>query len=146
MSEFTMIDLYNKNVTPDVAVLLLQSKDGPVGDIYQDPFEVYQKLNNIFVTDDNVGKYYVSVYKKLNGMEDVCVLNLLNPTRENENTLEIICANPQTDKIYYGATNARKGDLMSAEMLESRKVDEERVIKLYSTLLNATIYKEDEQK
>ena len=86
MSEFTMIDLYNKNVTPDVAVLLLQSKDGPVGDIYQDPFEVYQKLNNIFVTDDNVGKYYVSVYKKLNGMEDVCVLNLLNPTRENENT------------------------------------------------------------
>lgn len=146
MSEFTMIDLYNKNVTPDVAVLLLQSKDGPVGDIYQDPFEVYQKLNNIFVTDDNVGKYYVSVYKKLNGMEDVCVLNLLNPTRENENTLEIICTNPQTDKIYYGATNARKGDLMSAEMLESRKVDEERVIKLYSTLLNATIYKEDEQK
>lgn len=146
MSEFTMIDLYNKNVTPDVAVLLLQSKDGPVGDIYQDPFEVYQKLNNIFVTDDNVGKYYVSVYKKLNGMEDVCVLNLLNPTRENENTLEIICTNPQTDRIYYGATNARKGDLMSAEMLESRKVDEERVIKLYSTLLNATIYKEDEQK
>lgn len=146
MSEFTMIDLYNKNVTPDVAVLLLQSKDGPVGDIYQDPFEVYQKLNNIFVTDDNVGKYYVSVFKKLNGMEDVCVLNLLNPTRENENTLEIICTNPQTDKIYYGATNARKGDLMSAEMLESRKVDEERVIKLYSTLLNATIYKEDEQK
>lgn len=146
MSEFTMIDLYNKNVTPDVAVLLLQSKDGPVGDIYQDPFEVYQKLNNIFVTDDNVGKYYVSVFKKLNGMEDVCVLNLLNPTRENENTLEIICTNPQTDRIYYGATNARKGDLMSAEMLESRKVDEERVIKLYSTLLNATIYKEDEQK
>ena len=146
MSEFTMIDLYNKNVTPDVAVLLLQSKDGPVGDIYQDPFEVYQKLNNIFVTDDNVGKYYVSVYKKLNGMEDVCVLNLLNPTRENENTLEIICTNPQTDKIYYGATNARKGDLMSAEMLESRKVDEARVINLYSTLLNATIYKEDEQK
>ena len=146
MSEFTMIDLYNKNVTPDVAVLLLQSKDGPVGDIYQDPFEVYQKLNNIFVTDDNVGKYYVSVYKKLNGMEDVCVLNLLNPTRENENTLEIICTNPQTDRIYYGASNARKGDLMSAEMFESRKVDEERVIKLYSTLLNATIYKEDEQK
>ena len=146
MSEFTMIDLYNKNVTPDVAVLLLQSKDGPVGDIYQDPFEVYQKLNNIFVTDDNVGKYYVSVYKKLNEMEDVCVLNLLNPTRENENTLEIICTNPQTDKIYYGATNARKGDLMSAEMLESGKVDEKRVIKLYSTLLNATIYKEDEQK
>ncbi len=146
MSEFTMIDLYNKNVTPDATVLLLQSKNGPVGEIYQNPFEVYQELNNIFVTDDNVGKYYVSVYKKLNGMEDVCVLNLLNPTRENENTLEIICTNPQTDKIYFGATNAQKGDLMSAEMLESRKVDEERVIKLYSTLLNATIYKEDEQK
>lgn len=146
MSELTMGDIYNKDAIPDVAVFLLQSKYGPVGEVYQNAFMIYQRLNNIFVTDDNVGKYYVSVFKKLNGMEDVCVLNLLNPTRENENTLEIICTNPQTDKIYYGATNARKGDLMSAEMLESRKVDEKRVIKLYSTLLNATIYKEDEQK
>lgn len=136
MSKFTIGDLYKGDVNPDANFMLLRSKLGDVEIVCKNPFALYNGLNNPFVTDDNIRKVYVSYFKKLNGMEDVFVLNLINSKGSDENTIEVLCASNEIDRVLYGATNAGKGDLSNVELNESMHTNEEYVMSLYTFLLD----------
>lgn len=144
MAKFTIGDLYNKNAKPDKNFMLLQYKFADTGTVYQKPFEIYQEMNENKLDDEYVNKFFVSYYKELNGMTDVFILNLINRNGSNQYTLEVVCTNPEIDRILYGTTNARKGDLLNAELVESMHTNEEYVIDLYRTLYDA-VEKEEEE-